>query len=129
MSSQLYKGVLDDKSRAVFNGRVFVHQDAQQTNACQLNKNLLLSESAEIDTKPELQIDADDVKCSHGATVGQLNDDELFYLRSRAIPERQARTMLCKAYVGDALVKLKDDRVATYLSSQVEAFFAGGIHV
>lgn len=97
-SRQLYKGVLNGASRAVFSGRVVVHPDAQGSDAVQTNHNLLLSEAAEIDTKPQLEIWADDVKCSHGATVGQLDEDQVFYLRSRGIAEASARSMLTRAF-------------------------------
>ena len=102
-SSQLYKGIIGGSGRAVFNGKVLVRQIAQQTNAFQLNKNLLLSSDAEIDTKPELQIDADDVKCSHGAAVGQLNVDEIFYLQSRGITREEAVNILSRAFADDVL--------------------------
>ena len=78
-SKQLYKGILDDSARAVFNGKVIIVKDAQKTDAEQLNKNLMLSDKSEIDTKPEMMIDADDVKCAHGAAIGQMNEDEVFY--------------------------------------------------
>jgi len=97
-SRELYKGVLNGASRAVFNGRVVVHPDAQGSDAFQTNHNLLLSENAEIDTKPQLEIWADDVKCSHGATVGQLDEDQVFYLRSRGVGEAPARVMLTRAF-------------------------------
>ena len=103
-SCQLYKGILGGASRAVFNGVVRVHRDAQLTQAYQMNRNLLLSSDAEIDTKPELQIDADDVKCSHGASVGQLNDDQLFYLTSRGLPPTEARRMLVQAFADDVML-------------------------
>src|SRR5690606_3383984 len=90
-SHQLYKGVLDGESRGVFNGKIFVRRDAQKTDAIQNNKNLLLSRKAEIDTKPQLEIDADDVRCTHGATIGQLDDEALFYLQARGIGAAQAR--------------------------------------
>src|SRR5205085_8343863 len=93
-SRQLYKGILDGKSRAVFNGKVFVRRDAQQTDAQQTNKNLLLSTDARVDTKPQLEIFADDVKCAHGATVGQLEEEELFYLLSRGLHTELARNLL-----------------------------------
>ncbi len=102
-SSQLYKGIIGGSARAVFNGKVLVRQNAQQTAAFQLNKNLLLSSDAEIDTKPELQIDADDVKCSHGAAVGQLNVDEIFYLQSRGITREEAVNILSRAFADDVL--------------------------
>ncbi len=102
-SSQLYKGIIAGSARAVFNGKILVRQDAQQTVAFQLNKNLLLSSDGEIDTKPELQIDADDVKCSHGATVGQLNVDEIFYLQSRGLRHDEAVNILTRAFADEVL--------------------------
>ncbi len=101
VSREFYKGILDGTSRAIFNGKVVVHKDAQQTDASQSNRNLLLSENAEVDTKPELEIYADDVKCAHGATVGQLDMNQLFYLRSRGIDEAAARTLLIFAFAED----------------------------
>lgn len=105
-SQQNYKGIITDNARAVFNGQVLVHKDAQKTNARQSNKNLLLSLNAEIDTKPQLEIFADDVQCTHGATVGQLDDEALFYLRSRGINEAAARTMLINSFVQDVIDKI-----------------------
>ena len=102
-SDEFYKGVLDNRARAVFRGRVIVHQDAQYTDAEQQNRNLLLSDDAEIDTKPQLEIYADDVKCSHGATVGQLDEDAMYYLRTRAIDEPTARSLLTYAFAGDVI--------------------------
>lgn len=102
-SDEYYKGVLDERARAVFHGRIVVHQDAQHTDAQQQNRNLLLSPDAEIDTKPQLEIYADDVKCSHGATVGQLDPDSVFYLRSRAIDEPTARLLLTYAFANDVI--------------------------
>jgi Fe-S cluster assembly protein SufD len=102
-SEEVYKGILDGRARGVFNGRVKVHPDAQKTDARQSNHNLLLSRNAEIDTKPELEIYADDVKCSHGATVGQLDEQSLFYLRSRGIGEIQARGLLTYGFARDIL--------------------------
>lgn len=106
-SRQDYRGVLRDKARGVFNGRVYVHRDAQQTNAAQSNKTLLLSNKAEMDTKPQLEIYADDVKCSHGATVGQLDEDMLFYLRSRGLSEPTARSFLIKGFVDGVLKNIQ----------------------
>lgn len=106
-SRQLYKGILGDAARAVFNGKVLVRQGAHGTNAFQLNQNLLLSSDAEIDTKPELQIDADDVKCSHGAAIGQLDADQIFYLQSRGLTAREAQKLLCAAFADDVLLKVK----------------------
>jgi Fe-S cluster assembly protein SufD len=102
-SRELYKGVLDGRARAVFNGRVVVQPNAQKSDAEQTNNNLLLSEDAEIDTKPELEIYADDVKCSHGATVGSLDPDQLYYLRTRAVDEAAARDLLTFAFANDVL--------------------------
>ncbi|MDJ0958097.1 MAG: Fe-S cluster assembly protein SufD [Arenicellales bacterium] len=102
-SDEFYKGVLDNRARAVFRGRVIVHQDAQYTDAEQQNRNLLLSDDAEIDTKPQLEIYADDVKCSHGATVGQLDEDAMYYLRTRAIDAPTARSLLTYAFAGDVI--------------------------
>lgn len=102
-SSEYYKGILNHHARGVFNGRVRVQPDAQKTEAMQSNKNLLLSRNAEIDTKPQLEIYADDVKCSHGATVGELDQKSIFYLRSRGIDEATARSLLTFAFAGDLL--------------------------
>jgi len=105
-SHQNYRGVLNGKSRGVFNGKVVVHPQAQKIEAYQNNANLLLSDDAEIDTKPELEIYADDVKCTHGATVGQLDDDMLFYLRSRAVDEKTARSLLTYAFADEVISKI-----------------------
>jgi Fe-S cluster assembly protein SufD len=105
-SQQTYRGILDDAGRGVFNGRVVVARDAQRTDARQSNANLLLSESAEIDTKPQLEIFADDVKCSHGATVGQLDPAELFYLRSRGLDAAAARTLVTFAFAARSLASV-----------------------
>ena len=105
-SLQDYRGVLDGSSRVVFNGRVYVHRDAQQSNAKQGNNTLLLSGKAEMDSKPQLEIYADDVKCSHGATVGQLDEDMLFYLRSRGLDQHTARSFLVKGFVGKVLQQI-----------------------
>ncbi len=106
-SREFYKGILDDQSTGVFSGRIVVRPDAQKTNAKQTNKNLLLSENALVNTKPQLEIFADDVKCTHGATIGRLNDDELFYMRSRGIPLASARTLLTYAFASDVLSGMK----------------------
>jgi Fe-S cluster assembly protein SufD len=106
-SHQLYKGILDEKARAVFNGKIFVREGALLTDAKQLNKNLLLSANAHVDTKPQLEIFADDVKCSHGATVGQLEEDELFYLRSRGLKTETARALLTYGFAEDVISKIK----------------------
>ncbi len=103
VSDEFYKGILDVRARGVFHGRIVVHQDAQRTEAQQQNKNLLLSRQAEVDTKPQLEIYADDVKCSHGATVGQLDANAVFYLRSRAVAESIARSLLTYAFANDVI--------------------------
>jgi Fe-S cluster assembly protein SufD len=100
-SRELYKGVLDGEARGVFNGRVVVRPDAQKSNASQQNPNLLLSRQADIATQPQLEIHADDVKCTHGSTVGQLDPDALFYLRSRGLPEADARGLLMRGFVSE----------------------------
>jgi Fe-S cluster assembly protein SufD len=102
-SWEVYKGVLDDRSRAVFNGKVFVKPEAQKTDAKQTNRNLLLSDRAKVDTKPQLEIFADDVKCTHGATVGFLDPMALFYLRSRGVPPAVARKILTYAFAGEVV--------------------------
>ncbi|MBO0860386.1 MAG: Fe-S cluster assembly protein SufD [Chloracidobacterium sp.] len=107
VSNQLYKGILDGRSRAVFNGKVFVREGALLTDARQLNKNLLLSSGAHIDTKPQLEIFADDVKCAHGATVGQLGDEELFYLAARGIAPERARALLTYGFAEDVISRIK----------------------
>ncbi|MBI5729756.1 MAG: Fe-S cluster assembly protein SufD [Ignavibacteriales bacterium] len=107
MSNELYKGILDDNSRGVFNGKIIVRRDAQKTNAYQQNKTILLSKTATIDTKPQLEIFADDVKCSHGATVGHLDDTSEFYIRSRGVPQELAKSMLIRAFANDVIDTVK----------------------
>jgi Fe-S cluster assembly protein SufD len=106
-SNQLFKGVLDDMATGAFNGRIYVHRDAQGTVAYQKNNNILLTDDARMDTKPQLEIYADDVKCSHGATVGQLDDDALFYLQSRGINKREARLMLMFGFAHEVIQNIK----------------------
>jgi len=106
-SDEYYRGVLDGRAQGVFNGKVIVHKDAQKTDAAQSNANLLLSDHAEIDTKPELEIYADDVKCSHGATVGQLDKNMLFYLRSRGLDEETAKSLLTFAFADEVIRRIK----------------------
>ena len=128
-SNQNYKGVLNDKSRAVFNGIVFVRENAHGTDAQQSNKNLLLSNDARVDTKPQLEIFNDDVKCSHGATVGQLEEEELFYLLTRGLPESLARNLLTYGFAEEIINKIDieeikrelDAAVLNRLSAQLEA--------
>jgi Fe-S cluster assembly protein SufD len=105
-SHELYKGILDDRAQAVFNGRIIVRKDAQKTDSKQTNKNLVLSDEAVIDTKPELQIHADDVRCTHGATIGQLDAESLFYLRARGIGKREARSLLIYAFAQDIIDRI-----------------------
>ena len=106
-SRQFYNGILDDKAHGVFHGRIVVHKDAQKTDAKQTNRNLLLSDDAQIDTKPQLEIYADDVKCTHGATVGQLNDESIFYLRARGIGAETARRILIHAFAGEIIERIR----------------------
>lgn len=110
-SNELYKGILADDSKGVFNGKILVRKDAQKTNAYQSNKNLLLSGNARIDTKPQLEIFADDVRCTHGATVGQIDEEALFYLRARGIDEKNARSLLVNAFASDILEFIKIDEL------------------
>lgn len=118
-SNELYKGVLDDNSRGVFNGKVMVRKDAQKTQAYQSNKNLLLSRHARIDTKPQLEIFADDVKCSHGATIGQLDPDSMFYLQSRGIGRDMARSLLIKGFAGDVIDYVNIEPLKDLLNKQI----------
>ena len=108
-SREFFKGVLDGKSRAVFTGRIVVHPDAQKTDAKQTNMNLLLSEDAQVDTKPQLEIFADDVKCTHGATIGQIDEEAIFYLRSRGIDEAAARAVLIYAFANESLETVRPE--------------------
>lgn len=118
-SHQLYKGILDGKSRAVFNGKVFVRHGAQKTDAQQTNKNLLLSNDAQIDTKPQLEIYADDVKCTHGAAIGQLDEDEMFYLESRGINPALAKNMLTYGFAEEVIEKIKIESIKRELDEAV----------
>jgi Fe-S cluster assembly protein SufD len=115
-SHELYKGILDEKSKGVFNGKIFVRQDAQKTNAIQSNNCILLSDEATIDTKPQLEIFADDVKCTHGATVGQLDEDAFFYMRARGIAREKARNLLIYAFASEVLDKITIDTVRQRLA-------------
>ena len=119
ISHQTYKGVLNDKSRAVFNGKVFVRENASGTDAQQSNKNLLLSNEARVDTKPQLEIFNDDVKCSHGATVGQLEEEELFYLLTRGLPESLARNLLTYGFVEQIINKIGIEAIKSELDEAV----------
>ncbi len=118
-SHQLYKGILDGKARAVFNGKVFVRHGAQKTDAMQTNKNLLLSNDAHVDTKPQLEIFADDVKCAHGAAIGQLDEDELFYLSTRGIHTDLARNLLTYGFAEEVIGKIKIESIKRELDAAV----------
>ncbi len=122
-SRQLYKGVITDKARAVFNGCVRVHPGASGTDGEQTNRNLLLSPTATVDTKPELQIANDDVRCTHGATIGQLDPQELFYLHSRGIAPKAARTLLARGFVGEVLLRYEDESWCTRIGAAIDRFF------
>ncbi|NQV52343.1 MAG: Fe-S cluster assembly protein SufD [Flavobacteriales bacterium] len=117
-SNELYKGVMSDRSTGVFNGKIMVHRDAQQTNAFQSNQNILLSERATINTKPELEIYADDVKCSHGCTIGQLDEEAMFYLQTRGLGKAAAAKLLVQAFSGDVTAQITNDA----LRDMVEGF-------
>jgi len=128
VSRELYKGILADRSKGVFRGRIHVHQDAQQTSAYQSNKNLLLSDRAEVDSKPQLEIYADDVKCSHGSTTGQLSPEAIFYLRSRGISQLDATGILTRAFAGEILDRLTHEavrgRLERLVSDKLDAVLA-----
>ena len=119
-SRQFYNGILDDHAHGVFHGRIVVHKDAQKTDAKQTNRNLLLSDDARIDTKPQLEIYADDVKCTHGATIGQIEEEQLFYLRSRGIAEISARNLLLYAFAGECLDRMSEARRATFVGRLIQ---------
>jgi Fe-S cluster assembly protein SufD len=122
-SEQLYKGILSDHSRAVFNGKIHIHQNAQKANSAQLNNNLVLSPRAEVDTKPELEIYADDVKASHGATIGRLDPDHVFYLETRAIPRNEAIKLLARGFALDVVYHMKAQSLRDALIQAVDAKF------
>ena len=111
ISNEHYKGIVEGGSRGVFNGKIYVRQKAQKTNAFQSNNNILLSDNAKVNTKPQLEIWADDVKCSHGCTVGQLDEDALFYLMSRGIPKKEATSILLSAFSSDITEKIEDENL------------------
>ena len=114
-SQQLYKGILDDRSRAVFNGKVFIARDSQKVDSNQMNRNLMLSDKARVDTKPELEVYADDVKAAHGAAIGQLNDEELFYIQSRCISKEAALAMLVHGFMEEIVDGVSSDVIKAYL--------------
>ena len=118
-SNELFKGVMQGNSKGVFNGKIFVRQDAQKTNAFQSNRNIILSESASVNTKPQLEIWADDVKCSHGCTTGQLDEGALFYLQSRGIDKPSAQSMLLDAFAGEVTEKIQSEKIKNFVSQLV----------
>jgi Fe-S cluster assembly protein SufD len=122
-SHELYKGIMDDKSVAVFNGKVFVRKDAQITNAYQSNANVLISDDASVNSKPELEIYADDVKCSHGSTTGQLDDEAIFYLRARGLSEKSAKQLMLTAFMSDVLDKITIPAVRAKVFKTINARF------
>ena len=122
-SDQLYKGIINGAARAVFNGKIFVERDAQLTNAYQLNRNLLLHAKAKIDTKPQLEIYADDVRCTHGATVGQLNEEEIFYLQSRGIAHATAITMLAHGFAAEVFSRVASQEIVRVLKGCLDRYF------
>jgi Fe-S cluster assembly protein SufD len=118
-SNEFYKGIIDESAAGVFNGKIFVRPNAQKTNAYQSNKNILLSDTGTINAKPQLEIFADDVKCSHGCTVGQLDEEALFYLRSRGIPKDHARSILLKAFAEDIVDQIKWEPLKKYVEDLI----------
>jgi len=122
-SNEVYKGILDDNSVGVFNGKVFVRPDAQKTNAFQQNNNILLTDDAVINSKPELEIYANDVKCSHGSTTGQLDDEAIFYLQARGVGRRSAINMMITAFAKDALERISIQSLKYYIENKIETRF------
>jgi Fe-S cluster assembly protein SufD len=122
-SHELYKGVINGNGTAVFNGKVFVRKDAQKINAFQSNANVLLSDNATINSKPELEIYADDVKCSHGSTTGQLDEEAVFYLRARGISEKNAKQLMVGAFIADVLAKIENEAVLARIQDVIHSRF------
>ena len=118
-SNELYKGILTDQGRAVFSGTIYVARDAQKTNALQANHSLLLSDESEVDSKPQLKIFADDVKCTHGATIGQMDEEAIFYLRQRGIDKANAHTLLRSAFAGEIIEKIDFSELREYINSSI----------
>jgi Fe-S cluster assembly protein SufD len=125
-SRQFYNGILDEHARGVFHGRIIVHKGAQKTDAKQTNRNLLLSDHAQIDTKPQLEIYADDVKCTHGATIGQIEENALFYLRSRGLPETEARGLLLSAFANESLDRMRPGVIQDWLRQSLAGWLPQG---
>ncbi len=125
-SHELYKGILDDKSQAVFNGKIIVQHDAQKTDASQINRNLLLSDKARVNSNPQLEIYADDVKCSHGSTTGALDPDALFYLQSRGISATEAQTLMINGFANEVIDSITDDTTRELVKNMVNNWFING---
>jgi Fe-S cluster assembly protein SufD len=123
-SNELYKGIIEEKSTATFNGKIFVRKDAQKTNAFQSNKNILLSDDGTINTKPQLEIYADDVKCSHGTSTGKLDEDKIFYLRARGLSEASAKKLLMHAFASEVVENVKIEELRDYVEGKITARFA-----
>ena len=122
-SNELYKGIIEDKSAATFNGKIYVRKDAQKTNAFQSNKNILLSDDGTINTKPQLEIYADDVKCSHGTSTGKLDADKVFYLRARGLSEASAKKLLMRAFASEVVDTIKIDALREYVETKISKRF------
>jgi len=122
-SNELYKGIIEDKSSATFNGKIYVRKDAQKTNAFQSNKNILLSDDGTINTKPQLEIYADDVKCSHGTSTGKLDEDKIFYLRARGLSEASAKKLLMHAFASEVVDTIKIDALREYVEAKIAKRF------
>ncbi len=122
-SNELYKGIIEDKSSATFNGKIYVRKDAQKTNAFQSNKNILLSDDGTINTKPQLEIYADDVKCSHGTSTGKLDEEKIFYLRARGLSESTAKKMLMHAFASEVVDTVKIEELRDYIEAQITGRF------
>lgn len=127
-SNELYKGVIDDKGTAVFNGKVFVRQDAQKINAFQSNRNVLLSDDASMNSKPELEIYADDVKCSHGSTTGQLDEESIYYLRARGLSKKSAIQLLVSAFVAEVIELIKNEDVKSFVFGKLKERFGWDVN-
>ncbi len=127
-SNELYKGVMDENSTAVFNGKVFVRQDAQKINAFQSNRNVLLSDDATVNSKPELEIYADDVKCSHGSTTGQLDDEAIYYLRARGLSKKAAVQLLVSAFIAEVIAEIENENVKSYIYKRLNERFGWDIN-
>lgn len=122
-AEQICKNILFHQSRAIFNGRIHIENSAQKTDSSQLHQSLLLSQEAEVDTKPELEIYADDVKATHGATIGQLNANEVFYFQSRGINESRAKAMLCMAFVLELCERVPNTSLQLFLKDRIETYW------